>query len=175
MSASTEINEMTNPFKQTADTNSCTRVTSGYGSKKKNAKWWDRLLSPRFLVNLSLVAMFFGGAVMNFFFQPLVAAHAAWAMAPGWQREISFYNVTMIAVILFVRHQYKDLDDSIMKGLCILGLLVGTNHLIAAVQDPRPGDWIHWVGIGINFLLPALYLFGKFLRWRASAAEASAH
>ena len=138
------------------------------------AKWWDRLLSPRFLVNFCLFAMFFGGALMQIFIQPFLASTTGWGLAPGWQREISFYNVGICSVILFVRHRYKDLDDDIMKGLCVLGLLIGTNHVIAGIQDPA--EWIHWVtGVGINYLAPALYLVGKILRWRASKAETSGH
>jgi hypothetical protein len=53
------VTEMTIPLAQNADTNSGARVTSVYGSKMP--KWWDTLLSPRFLVNILLVSMFFGG------------------------------------------------------------------------------------------------------------------
>lgn len=111
---------------------------------------------------------------MQLFFQPFLASTTGWGLAPGWQREISFWNLGLISVILFVRSRHRDLDDDIMKGLCVLGLLLGTNHLIAGIQDPA--TWMHWVvGVGINYLAPALYLVGKILRWRASKAEASGH
>ncbi len=138
------------------------------------AKWMDRMLTPRSLVNFCLFVMFFGGATMQFFFQPFVASTTGWGYVPGWQREISFWNLGMISLILFVRSRHRDLDDDIMKGLSVLGLLLGTNHLIAGVQDPAA--WLHWVvGVGINYLVPALYLVGKILRWRALKAEDSGH
>jgi hypothetical protein len=116
--------------------------------------------------------MFFGGGGMQFFFQSFLASTTGWGLAPGWQREISFFNLGMCSVILFVRSRHKDLDDDIMKGLSVLGLLLGTNHLIGGLQDPT--DWMHWVvGVGINYLVPALYLVGKILRWTTPKAETS--
>jgi hypothetical protein len=63
-----------------------------------------------------------------------VGATSAWGTAPGWQREIGFWNLAMFIVIVRTLRTNDALGGrTVATGLIVLQLLVGTNHALAAI------------------------------------------
>ena len=65
-----------------------------------------------------------------------LAAASAWGFAPGWQREIGFWNLAMYIVIA----RTLWVDDAlggrtVAIALVLLQLVAGTNHAMAAIQS----------------------------------------
>ena len=61
---------------------------------------------------------------------------SAWGVAPGWQREIAFWDLAMYIVITRTLRA-NDLvgGRTVATALVVLQLLVGTNHAVAAIED----------------------------------------
>jgi KinB signaling pathway activation protein len=60
---------------------------------------------------------------------------SAWGVAPGWQREIAFWNVAMYIVIAgTLRANDRAGGRTVAIALIVLQLLAATNHAAAAIQ-----------------------------------------
>jgi KinB signaling pathway activation protein len=64
-----------------------------------------------------------------------VGAVSGWGVAPGWQREIAFWDLAMYIVILrTLRVGDAVVGRGVAIALVVLQLLVATNHAAAAIQ-----------------------------------------
>jgi hypothetical protein len=113
------------------------------------------MLSARLLVNLWL-AGFFVAVVLQTFFQKQLSSSVTWGNAPGWQREIAIWNIAIVTLILCLRHLQPAPDETIVAALALLSLLLGANHLAAAVRAPSMIG--HWAGLAGNFTAVLLYV-----------------
>lgn len=80
-----------------------------------------------------------------------VSRRTVWGFAPGWQREIAFWNVGLGVVIggmLWVGD--PDSLRVVVAAVVVLTSLLGTNHLVAAVANRSA--WLHRVGAAVNYL-----------------------
>src|SRR5262245_36823475 len=60
---------------------------------------------------------------------------SAWGVAPGWQREIAFWDLAMYVVIVrTLRTNDAVSGRTVAIALVVLQLLVATNHAAAAMQ-----------------------------------------
>ena len=65
-----------------------------------------------------------------------LAAASAWGFAPGWQREIGFWNLAMyIAIARPLRANDAVGGRTVAIALVVLQLLAATNHAAAAIQS----------------------------------------
>ena len=65
-----------------------------------------------------------------------LGAASAWGVAPGWQREIAFWDLAMyIVIVRTLRANDAVGGRTVAVALVVLQLLVATNHAIAAIQD----------------------------------------
>jgi KinB signaling pathway activation protein len=61
---------------------------------------------------------------------------SAWGFAPGWQREIAFWDLAMyIAIARSLRANDGIGGRTVAIALVVLQLLVATNHAAAAIQS----------------------------------------
>jgi KinB signaling pathway activation protein len=61
---------------------------------------------------------------------------SAWGVAPGWQREIAFWDLAMYIVIARTLRANDALGGrTVAIALVVLQLLVATNHAAAAIQS----------------------------------------
>src|SRR5881396_578886 len=61
---------------------------------------------------------------------------SAWGVAPGWQREIAFWDLTMyIVIVRTLRTNDPVSARTVALALVLLQLLVATNHAAAAIQS----------------------------------------
>ena len=60
---------------------------------------------------------------------------SAWGVAPGWQREIAFWDLAMYIVIVRTLQANDAISGrTVAVALTVLQLLVATNHVVAAIQ-----------------------------------------
>jgi hypothetical protein len=65
-----------------------------------------------------------------------LGASSAWGVAPGWQREIAFWNLAMYIVIArTLRANDAVAGRTVAVALVTLQLLAATNHSAAAIQS----------------------------------------
>jgi KinB signaling pathway activation protein len=61
---------------------------------------------------------------------------SAWGIAPGWQREIAFWNLAMyIVIVRTLRANDAAGGRTVAIALVTLQSLVATNHAVAAIQS----------------------------------------
>ena len=64
-----------------------------------------------------------------------VGAASAWGVAPGWQREIGFWDLAMYMLIArTLRANDAAGARTVATALVVLQILVATNHAAAAMQ-----------------------------------------
>jgi hypothetical protein len=69
----------------------------------------------------------------------VLGAASAWGSAPGWQREIAFWNLAMYLVIARTLRANDAIGArTVAMALVVLQLLAGTNHAAAAIQSRAP-------------------------------------
>ncbi|MGP8214292.1 MAG: hypothetical protein ACLQQ4_01880 [Bacteroidia bacterium] len=73
----------------------------------------------------------FYAAIAQLVFQQTGAAGTHWGYTPGWQREIGFWNLGLILIILQVlfRGNYTS-KIQVTRALVLLSFLFGANHFI---------------------------------------------
>jgi hypothetical protein len=113
------------------------------------------ILSAKLIVNLWL-AGFVVATILQTLLQKQLASKTSWGFAPGWQREIALWNIGITALVLSLRTAFPAPDAAILPALAWLSLLLGANHLISAIKEPKKIG--HWAGVGGNFLGVSLYL-----------------
>ena len=89
--------------------------------------------------------------VQQAFLPGFVSGHTVWGLAPGWQREIAFWNVglgVVIAGVLWVGD--PDSIRAVVTAIVVLTSLLGTHHLLAALTNRSA--WLHRVGAAVNYL-----------------------
>ena len=65
-----------------------------------------------------------------------LGAASAWGVAPGWQREIAFWDLAMYIVIARTLRANDAIGGrTVAIALVVLQLLVATNHAAAAIQS----------------------------------------
>src|SRR3989441_9465579 len=92
-----------------------------------------------------------------------LGAASAWGVAPGWQREIAFWDLAMYIVIArTLRAKDAVGGRTVAIALVVLQLLVATNHAAAAIQGHSV---LNAIMCAVNY---GCMVFGTFaLRFRA--------
>jgi KinB signaling pathway activation protein len=84
--------------------------------------------------------------------QKLGADGSVWGYCPGWQREIGFWNIGLIVILIQVI-LWGDLTVKmyIARALVLLSLLFGTNHLVAVLETGNYKLYAHMGGAIENY------------------------
>src|SRR5437867_11306334 len=65
-----------------------------------------------------------------------LGAASAWGVAPGWQREIAFWDLAMYIVIARTLRANDAVGGrTVAIALVLLQLVVATNHAVGAIQS----------------------------------------
>src|SRR5215475_8216736 len=116
----------------------------------------------RFLAALNVISAFGQLAL-----PARVAAASAWGYAPGWQREIGFWNVAMSLVIIqTLRSKQPVACRTVTVALVVLQFLAATNHAAAAIDTHALLNTLMSAVnyAGVAFGLVALYTSGAAAR-----------
>jgi hypothetical protein len=85
---------------------------------------------------LRLLGVFMAVSCLGLLFLPRVlGARTPWGAAPGWQREIAFWNISMYIVIVgTIRRADRASGRLLVAALVVLNCLVAANHFAAVIQ-----------------------------------------
>ena len=73
--------------------------------------------------------------VYQIFFPEVMGAHSGYGVAVGWQREIGFWNLAVLMIIVAVNVKYDWFYLRVVLGaLMVGGIGIGTNHLLAYLE-----------------------------------------
>lgn len=109
-------------------------------------------MAPVLRIYLGIVAVALACTfIEQVFLQRFVSRGTTWGHTPGCQREIGFWNLGLLVVVLGVLWN----DDAagarrVLRALVVLMALFGTNHLAAYLSNREA--WIHRVGTVSNYL-----------------------
>jgi hypothetical protein len=109
--------------------------------------------------------------------QELGARGSSWGYTPGWQREIGFWNIGLIAILIpILRRGTAELQLSAIRALVLLSALFGTNHAVEVFRGGRLhlGLWSHVGGWLENYLAVALGAALLVATWRRRKAASKA-
>jgi hypothetical protein len=82
-------------------------------------------------------------------FPTQVGTASAWGAAPGWQREIAFWDLGMyIMIVRTLRANDAIGGRTVAIALVVLQLLVATNHGVAAIQSQA---MLNAIMAGVNY------------------------
>ena len=111
----------------------------------------------RILFIILLVAM--GGAMIyQIFFPEVMGAHSGYGVAVGWQREIGFWNLAVLMILVAVNVKYDWFYLRVVFGaLMVGGLGIGTNHLLAYLEG---ATFVNLVGAIENYMLVIGWVIG---------------
>ena len=96
-----------------------------------------------------------------------LGAASAWGAAPGWQREIAFWDFAMYVVIARTLRANDAIGGrTVGVALVILQLLIATNHAAAAMTSHAPLNAIMCI---VNY---GCVIFGMFALFRTERVDA---
>jgi KinB signaling pathway activation protein len=111
------------------------------------------------------VVALLGAAVLQLPFERWLAGGTHWGYCPGWQREIAFWNLALLAIVV----QALAWGDTrtkliVVRGGMVLSLLTGGNHLFEALGGGEV--YTHVWGVA-NF---AYVMLGAAVLWMCRAS-----
>ena len=118
----------------------------------------------RVLFIILMVAM--GGAMIyQIFFPEVMGAHSGYGVAVGWQREIGFWNLAVLIILVAVNVKYDWFYlRVVLAALLVGGLGIGTNHLLAYLEG---ATFVNLVGAIENYVLVIGWMIGWKLQEKA--------
>ncbi|GIN73298.1 hypothetical protein J14TS2_37730 [Bacillus sp. J14TS2] len=116
----------------------------------------NKLLRIMFII---LIVAMTGAAIMQLFFPEIMGANSEYGIAPGWQREIGFWNLAILPILIGVNLKYDYYFLKIVViSLIVGGLGFGTNHLLGFIEDGS--KTISLIGAVENYLLVLFWVLG---------------
>ncbi|MBO0996018.1 hypothetical protein [Bacillus sp. SD088] len=116
----------------------------------------NKLLRIMFII---LIVAMTGAAIMQLFFPEIMGANSEYGIATGWQREIGFWNLAILPILIGVNLKYDYYFLQIVViSLIVGGLGFGTNHLLGFIEDGS--KTISLIGAVENYLLVLFWVLG---------------
>ena len=104
------------------------------------------------------VAMF-----LQILFPQVMGAHSGYGVSVGWQREIGFWNLAVLMILIAINVKYDWFYLRVVLGALIVGGLgIGTNHLLAYLEG---ATFVNLVGAIENYAL----VIGWVIGWKLQA------
>lgn len=111
----------------------------------------------RILFILLIIAIS-GAAVLQICAPEYMGSHAAYGISTGWQREIGFWNIAVLVILITAYRHYNWIYlQSILLALILGGIGIGTNHFIHYLQMH---ETVNLVGVIENYLLVIGWMIG---------------
>lgn len=116
-----------------------------------------------------LIAAMLGAAVIQIFQPQLLGHESAYGLSPYWQREIGFWNLALLPLLIgvLIRYDWFYLR-LVLLALILGGLGFGTNHLLGYLEQPNGANLLGWVE---NYFLVLLWLLGWYLESRKRKSD----
>ncbi|RVU55857.1 hypothetical protein [Anaerosphaera multitolerans] len=116
----------------------------------------NKFLRVMFII---LIIALLGAAIMQLFFPEMMGANSEYGISIGWQREIGFWNLAILPILIGINIKYDFFFLKIIViSLIIGGLGFGTNHLLGYINDNS--KTISLIGALENYALVMLWIVG---------------
>jgi hypothetical protein len=110
-----------------------------------------------------LIIAISGAALLQIFAPEYMGRNAAYGISTGWQREIGFWNIAVLVILITAYRYYNWIYlKSILLALILGGIGIGTNHFIHYLQV---NQIVNLIGALENYLLVIAWIIG----WKIEA------
>jgi len=125
-----------------------------------NQKKMSTYLRVLFII---LIIAISGAALLQIFAPEYMGRNAAYGISTGWQREIGFWNIAVLVILITAYRHYNWIYlKSILLALILGGIGIGTNHFIHYLQVHQI---VNLIGALENYLLVIVWIIG----WKKEA------
>ena len=122
----------------------------------------NKFLKVMFIV---LITAMTGAMIFQIFFPEVMGSHSGYGVAVGWQREIGFWNLAVLMIIVAVNVKYDWFYLRVVLGaLMVGGIGIGTNHLLAYLEG---ATFVNLIGAIENYVLVIGWAIGWKLQEKA--------
>ena len=120
-----------------------------------NQKKMSTYLRVLFII---LIIAISGAALLQIFAPEYMGRNAAYGISTGWQREIGFWNIAVLVILITAYRHYNWIYlKSILLALILGGIGIGTNHFIHYLQVHQI---VNLIGALENYLLVIAWIIG---------------
>ena len=99
-----------------------------------------------------------GAAIIQIFAPEYMGEHSAYGISTGWQREIGFWNIAVLVILITVyRHYNWTYLKSILLALVLGGIGIGSNHFVHYLKMHQI---VNLIGAVENYLLVLAWMIG---------------
>ena len=124
-------------------------------AKSMHQKKMNLFLRVLFII---LIIAISGAAILQIFAPEYMGRHAAYGISTGWQREIGFWNISVLLILITAyRHYNWTYLKSILLALILGGIGIGSNHFVHYL---RMHQMVNLIGAVENYLLVLAWMIG---------------
>ena len=124
-------------------------------AKSMHQKKMNLFLRVLFII---LIISISGAAILQIFAPEYMGRHAAYGISIGWQREIGFWNIAVLVILITAyRHYNWTYLKSILLALILGGIGIGSNHFIHYLKMHQ---MVNLIGAVENYLLVLAWMIG---------------
>ena len=124
-------------------------------AKSMHQKKMNLFLRVLFII---LIIAISGAAILQIFAPEYMGRHAAYGISIGWQREIGFWNIAVLVILITAyRHYNWTYLKSILLALILGGIGIGSNHFVHYLKMHQI---VNLIGAVENYLLVLAWMVG---------------
>ena len=124
-------------------------------AKSMHQKKMNLFLRVLFII---LIIAISGAAILQIFAPEYMGRHAAYGISIGWQREIGFWNIAVLVILITAyRHYNWTYLKSILLALILGGIGIGSNHFVHYLKVHQI---VNLIGAVENYLLVLAWMIG---------------
>ena len=124
-------------------------------AKSMHQKKMNLFLRVLFII---LIIAISGAAILQIFAPEYMGRHAAYGISIGWQREIGFWNIAVLVILITAyRHYNWTYLKSILLALILGGTGIGSNHFVHYLKMHQI---VNLIGAVENYLLVLAWIIG---------------
>ena len=124
-------------------------------AKSMHQKKMNLFLRVLFII---LIIAISGAAILQIFAPEYMGRHAAYGISIGWQREIGFWNIAVLVILITAyRHYNWTYLKSILLALILGGIGIGSNHFVHYLKMHQ---MVNLIGALENYLLVLAWIIG---------------
>ena len=124
-------------------------------AKSMHQKKMNLFLRVLFII---LIISISGAAILQIFAPEYMGRHAAYGISTGWQREIGFWNIAVLVILITAyRHYNWTYLKSILLALILGGIGIGSNHFVHYLKVHQI---VNLIGAVENYLLVLAWMIG---------------
>ena len=124
-------------------------------AKSMHQKKMNLFLRVLFII---LIISISGAAILQIFAPEYMGRHAAYGISTGWQREIGFWNIAVLVILITAYKHYNwTYLKSILLALILGGIGIGSNHFVHYLKMHQ---MVNLIGAVENYLLVLAWIIG---------------